>query len=380
MADYTLKCTGEQLDDAVEKANSAFVALNNKLNKDDVYDGLDSEDASKALSARQGKLLKDWVDNCITYTGATKNINIGSHSFTMSNVFTVASDSSLYTQITPGSISLKNPIGTLGIGTYSLSVNGTTIYWPTVSADPNGKYLALRSDIPSVDSRLSETSTNPVENRIITEEVTDINKRIKNNESDIGLLSLAANDGWKFLGKVGNKKFTRDLGEIKPGSSGTTTGANIFVDVNAYEKTIDGVVKYKTVLDVIVETNPFELKHLDLKALLSSIGSKWFFPRITISRSDMNSSAFNNMIARLYEDREAVSMSFSEVSVSRDMSTALGTLNASGGVLPIGGMNADGFNFFAVIMELDRDNANKNIRTTGGHWKIVLFHPNPYNI
>ena len=129
-----------------------------------------------------------------------------------------------------------------------------------------------------------------------------------------------------------------------------------------------------------METNPFELKHLDLKALLSSIGSKWFFPRVTISRSDMNSSAFNNMIARLYEDREAVSMSFSEVSVSRDMSTALGTLNASGGVLPIGGMNADGFNFFAVIMELDRDNANKNIITTGGHWKIVLLHPNPYNI
>ena len=377
MADYTLKCTGEQLDAAVEKANSAFVALDNKLNKDDVYDGLDSEDASKALSARQGKLLKNWVDNCITYN---KDIDIGSHSFTMSNVFTVASDNSLYTQITPGSISLQNPIGTLSIGTYSLRVNGTTIYWPTVSADPNGKYLALRSDIPPVDSRLSETSTNPVENRIITEEVTDINKRIKNNESDIGLLSLAANDGWKFLGKVGNKKFTRDLGEIKPGSSGTTTGANIFVDVNAYEKTIDGVVKYKTVLDVIVETNPFELKHLDLKALLSSIGSKWFFPRVTISRSDMNSSAFNNMIARLYEDREAVSMSFSEVSVSRDMSTVLGTLNASGGVLPIGGMNADGFNFFAVIMELDRDNANKNIRTTGGHWKIVLFHPNPYNI
>ena len=312
--------------------------------------------------------------------GANKDIDIGSHSFTMSNVFTVASDSSLYTQITPGSISLQNPIGILSIGTYSLRVNGTTRYWPTLSADPNGKYLALRSDIPPVDSRLSETSTNPVENRIITEEVTDINKRIKNNESDIGLLSLAANDGWKFLGKVGNKKFTRDLGEIKPGSSGTTTGANIFVDVNAYEKTIDGAVKYKTVLDVIVETNPFELGHLDLKALLSSIGSKWFFPRVTISRSDMNSSAFNNMIARLYEDREAVSMSFSEVSVSRDMSTVLGTLNASGGVLPIGGMNADGFNFFAVIMELDRDNANKNIKTTGGHWKIVLFHPNPYNI
>ena len=195
MADYTLKCTGEQLDAAVEKANSAFVALNNKLNKDDVYDGLDNEDASKALSARQGKLLKNWVDNCITYTGANKDIDIGSHAFTMNNVFTVGSENSVCTQASPGSIYLKNPLGTLSIGTYSLSVNGTTIYWPTLSADPNGKYLALRSDIPPVDSRFSETSTNPVENRIITEEVTDINKRIKNNESDIGLLSLAANDG-----------------------------------------------------------------------------------------------------------------------------------------------------------------------------------------
>lgn len=363
MADYTLKCTGEQLDDAVEKANSAFLSLDSKLNKDDVYDGLDSEDASKALSARQGKLLKEWIDNCITYN---KDIDIGTHSFTMDNVFTVGDESSVCTQIAPGSILLKNPIGTLNIGTYSLSVNGTTIYWPTLSADPNGKYLALRSDIPPVDNKLSTTSINSVQNKVITDSINKIQEQ--------------ANDGWKFLGKVGNKKFTKDLAEIKPGSSGTTTGANIFVDVNAYEKTIDGVVKYKTVLDVIVETNPFELKHLDLKALLSSVGSKWFFPRVNISRSNMNSSAFNNMIARLYEDREAVSMSFAEVSVSRDMSTALGTLNASGGVLPIGGMNADGFNFFAVIMELDRDNANKNIKTTGGHWKIVLFHPNPYNI
>ena len=137
--------------------------------------------------------LKTLADNIngkfIPYTGAKKDINIGSH------VFTVGSESSVYTQATPGSIALKNPIGTLSMGTYSLTVNGTSIYWPTVSADPNGKYLALRSDIPPVDSRLSETSTNPVENRIITEEVNDINKRIKNNESDIGLLSLAANDG-----------------------------------------------------------------------------------------------------------------------------------------------------------------------------------------
>ena len=91
--------------------------------------------------------LKTLADNIngkfIPYTGAKKDINIGSHVFTVGDVKTV------YTQTAPGSISLKNPIGTLNIGTYSLSVNGTSIYWPTVSADPNGKYFALKSDITS---------------------------------------------------------------------------------------------------------------------------------------------------------------------------------------------------------------------------------------
>ena len=391
MADYTLKCTGEQLDDAIEKANSAFMALDNKLNKNDVYDGLDSEDVSKALSARQGKLLKGWIDNCITYN---KDTDLGEYSLTAKN-FTFKKrlyasnkeDSSelnnpeiflgckgididgVYARLSPFDLAFSTPNDYTGFYVDKIDRFGVKIYFPY---DPNGntpanaEVFALRSDIPSVDNKLSTTSINPIQNKVITDSINKIQEQ--------------ANDGWKFLGKVGNKKFTRDLGEIKPGSSGTTTGANIYVDVNAYEKTIDGVVKYKTVLDVIVETNPFELKHLDLKALLSNIGSKWFFPRVIISRSDMNSSAFNNMIARLYEDREVVSMSFAEVSVSRDMSTSLGNLNASGGVLPIGGMNADGFNLFAVLMELDRDNANKNITTAGGHWKVVLFHPNPYNI
>ena len=95
-----------------------------------------------------GTVITDTA-NLVPYTGATKDIDIGTHSFTMSSIFTVGSESSVYTRTTPGSISLKNPIGTLSIGTYSLSVNGTTIYWPTVSADPNGKYFALKSDIPA---------------------------------------------------------------------------------------------------------------------------------------------------------------------------------------------------------------------------------------
>lgn len=117
------------------------------------YDGIDVNNKKLLFPSKAGTIAleSDIPDttNLVPYTGATKNINIGSHSFTMSSVFTVGSESSVYTQTTPGSIVLKNPNGTLSIGISSLTVNGTIIYWPTVSADPNGKYFALRSDITS---------------------------------------------------------------------------------------------------------------------------------------------------------------------------------------------------------------------------------------
>lgn len=91
--------------------------------------------------------LKTLADNIngkfVPYTGAKKDINIGSH------VFTVGDGTTVYTQTTPGSIKLKNPQYNSSISPYSFSINGTTIYWPTVSADPNGKYFALKSDITS---------------------------------------------------------------------------------------------------------------------------------------------------------------------------------------------------------------------------------------
>ena len=123
-------------------------------------------------------LVSKIKDNFVPYTGATKDINIGNHSFTMSSVFTVGSESSVCTQTTPGSIVLKNPIGTLSIGTYSLTVNGTTIYWPTLSADPNGKYLALRSDIPSIDDYLSPTSTNAVQNKVVNSTISELSYQL----------------------------------------------------------------------------------------------------------------------------------------------------------------------------------------------------------
>ena len=182
--------------------------------------------------------------------------------------------------------------------------------------------------------------------------------------------------GWIWLGKVAEKTYSLDLSEIKPGASGTTTGATCYVSINTFQQTVEGATQYKTVIDATCRCEPFELKHLDVKVLLSNVGSKWFMPRMFVSRGAMQSDAFTHMMAVLYEDRAYVGMTVDECSVFRDMTTALGTLNASGSVSPIYGMNADGFSLFATIMELDRDNENQNIPVSGAHYRLTIFHPN----
>ena len=181
--------------------------------------------------------------------------------------------------------------------------------------------------------------------------------------------------GWIWLGKVAEKTYSLDLSEIKPGASGTTTGATCYVSINTFQQTVEGATQYKTVIDATCKCEPFELKHLDVKVLLSNVGSKWFMPRMFVSRGAMASDAFTHMMAVLYEDRVRVGMTVDECSVFRDMTTALGTLNASGSVSPIYGMNADGFTLFATIMELDRDNENQNIPVSGAHYRVTIFHP-----
>lgn len=204
MADYTLKCTGEQLDDAIEKANSAFLSLDNKLNKDDVYDGLDSEDASKALSARQGKLLKNWIeDNCITYN---KDIDLGEYSLTTKN-FTFKKrlyasnkeDSSesnnpeiflgykaividdVYARLSPFNLAFSTPNDYTDFYIDRIERFGAKIYFPH-NPDPNGipanaEVFALRSDIPPIDNKLSNTSINPVQNKVITDSINKVQEQ-----------------------------------------------------------------------------------------------------------------------------------------------------------------------------------------------------------
>lgn len=248
----------------------------------------------------------------------------------------------------------------------------STLYKSSITQDSNGFLAIIPKDYTNKANALWWTETNGWkigDNRIVT------NDMLSNQSTTIQSHIKGQADDWMWLGKVAENVYIMDLSEIKPGASGTTTGATCYVSINTFRKRISGKQLYKTVIDATCRCEPFELKHLDVKVLLSNVGSKWFMPRMFVSRGAMASDAFTHMMSVLYADRAYVGMTVDECSVFRDMTTALGTLNASGSVSPIYGMNADGFVLFAAIMELDRDNANKNISVSGAHYRVTIFHP-----
>ena len=250
----------------------------------------------------------------------------------------------------------------------------STLYKSGIVQDSNGYFFIIPKDSSNTANALWWVESNGGwrigDNRIVTYDmlsnsVTTLQSHIKGQADD-----------WIWLGKVAENVYTMDLSEIKPGASGTTTGATCYVSINTFRKRIKSKQLFKTVIDATCRCEPFELKHLDVKVLLSNVGSKWFMPRMFVSRGAMASDAFTHMMAVLYADRAYVGLTVDECSVFRDMTTALGTLNASGSVSPIYGMNADGFSLFATIMELDRDNENQNIPVSGAHYRLTIFHPN----
>ena len=333
-------------------------------------------------------LKKGDEGNYVPYTGATKDVDLGEHSLSSKENITFGktlsasnkvdaseannpkiklyakgiSEDDVSMTLTPDGLSFSDPGNYISYMADHIDIYGSKIYFPHVSYIPNNsEVFAVKSDI----------TKHPGIDKVGT--VTSVNGKLPEENGNVTL----DNNGWEYVGRVAQTNYTIDLSEIKPGHSGTTTGAKVYVDIHTFKKALGGITQYKTVLDVTCRTNPFNLKHLDLKALLSNVGSKWFFPRVLITRAKMNSPAYTHMMAVLYADRANVGMTIDEISIFRDMTTTLGTLNAGGGVLPIGSFNADGFSLFAVMMELDRDNAGKNVTVTGSHHKVTLFHPNP---
>ena len=177
------------------------------------------------------------ISNLVPYTGATKDINIGNHSFTMSSVFTVGSEDSVYARVVTDSISLKNPTGTLSIGTYSLGINGTTIYWPTVSADPNGKYFALKSDITS-HAGIDKVGT-----------VTKVNGTSPDSNGNVQINIPTVNNGKLTIQRNG-----ANVATFHANQSGDTT-ANITVPTKTSELTND--IKFVKNEDILLPSSQF---------------------------------------------------------------------------------------------------------------------------
>lgn len=196
-------------------------------------------------------------------------------------------------------------------------------------------------------------------------------------DGEITKLQTATGSDWEFLDLIAEKTFSKAFTEVKPGKSGIPSGdATVNVTTTTWQKKIGGViVGYKTILDVTCRCPQFNLNDVGLNILLSKVGSRWFFPRMAVSRGNIQVGKFTKMMDRLNAQKDRVGILVDEVSVFRDGTTNLGYLNTNG--ITAGQVVYDyaEFRVFAVMLELDKDNEGKAIPCTGAHYRIVLYHP-----
>ena len=195
-----------------------------------------------------------------------------------------------------------------------------------------------------------------------------------------GKLQTATSSDWEFLDLVAENTFSKAFTEVKPGKSGIPNGnATVNVTATTYQKKINGaIVGYKTIVDVTCRCEQFNLNDVGLSVLLSKVGSKWFMPRMAISKGNMNSTKFNVMMDKLNQQKDNVGIAIEDVAIFKDnrgVSGNPGTLNVSGATSAQVVYDASEFRAFAVMLELDKDNEGKAIPCTGVHYKIVLYHP-----
>ena len=138
--------------------------------------------------------------------------------------------------------------------------------------------------------------------------------------------------GWVLLKRVAMNTFSKAFTEEKPGSSGIPSiNATVDVVVTTYANVLNR--GYKTIVDVTCRCPSFNLNDVGLKVLLSTVGSKWFVPRIAITKGNMNSTAFNIMMDKLNQQKYDVGIAIEDVAIFKDnrgVSGNPGALNVSG--------------------------------------------------
>lgn len=205
-------------------------------------------------------------------------------------------------------------------------------------------------------------------------------KKINNTEPDSNgnvNVSFPGACDWEFLDLIAEKTFSKAFTEVKPGKSGIPSGnATVDVTTTTWQKKINGaIVGYKTIVDVTCRCPKFNLNDIGLNVLLSKVGSRWFFPRMAVSRGNIQSGKFTKMMDRLNSQKDRVGILVDEVSVFRDATTNLGYLNTNGVTTGQVVYDYAEFRVFAVMLELDKNHEGESIPCTGAHYRIVLYHP-----
>lgn len=352
-------------------------------------------------------------DNAVPYTGATKDVNLGTHSATVNNfvangttklgggfepihtyavgattlyVYSEVYDpSNGYTFI--GKVADEDGYNTLVYGSYALSEEGNQfIGFYTLDISDTGT-VAMKQYYESGGHEIYELITetklaNSLNDIQLNLDNLNINFSTLQNEvdevkSEVNEVKKQLNDGWEFLDLIAEKTFSKAFTEVKPGKSGIPNGnATVDVTTTTWQKKIEGVVVgYKTIVDVTCMCEQFNLKDVGFNVLLSKVGSRWFMPRMAVSRGNIQSAKFTKMMDRLNAQKDRVGILVDEVSVFRDATTNLGALNVSGVINGQVTYDYAEFRVFAVMLELDKDNEGKSIPCTGAHYRIVLYHP-----
>lgn len=245
----------------------------------------------------------------------------------------------------------------------------------TITKAKVDKYEGYETKINSNTTEINTLMGKPGLDKVGT--VTKVNGTSPDSNGNVIIPDAS---GWEFLDLVAEKTFQKAFTEVKPGKSGIPSGnATVNVTATTYQKKIEGaIVGYKTIVDVTCRCEQFNLNDVGLNILLSKVGSKWFMPRMAISKGNMNSTAFNTMMDKLNQQKDNVGIATEDVAIFKDnrgVSGNPGTLNVSGVTNAQVVYDASEFRAFAVMLELDKDNEGKAIPCTGAHYRIVLYHP-----
>ena len=313
-------------------------------------------------------LVSKIKDNFVPYTGATKDVNLGEHSFKVGGI-TVSGDTTAgYINTEKSNIDITpNGKGVLRVSDHYGMVYGD-------DGIGGEKFTITMKDNPSgvgkvINHITGGSSYFPTSNSDLTPK--------KYVAGEIGKLQTATGSDWEFLDLIAEKTFSKAFTEVKPGKSGIPSGnATVDVTTTTWQKKINGaIVGYKTIVDVTCRCEQFNLKDVGLNVLLSKVGSRWFFPRMAVSRGNIQVGKFTKMMDRLNAQKDRVGISVDEVSIFRDATTNLGCLNVNGGIMGQVTYDYAEFRVFAIMLELDKDHEGESIPCTGAHYRIVLYHP-----